>query len=92
MEEKGKYSKLLDDGREYVRMRYDMLRLELLEKMTKIIAMILLIIVTLVLLLTAFVYFSFALAMWLGKLLSSIEIGFCIVGGIFLLILLCAFL
>ena len=80
------YQQLIDDSKRYLRMRYDMLRLELLEKLSRIVALILLVVVSTVLALAAFVYFTFALVAWLTPLLGAV-LPLCIVGGIFVLML-----
>ena len=65
------YQQLIDDSKRYLRMRYDMLRLELLEKLSRIVALILLVVVSTVLALAAFVYFTFALVAWEISIFSS---------------------
>ena len=50
------YQQLIDDSKRYLRMRYDMLRLELLEKLSRIVALILLVVVSTVLALATFVH------------------------------------
>lgn len=87
MEEGNKYKQLIEDGQEYIRTRYDLLRLELLEKMSRIFALILMLLVSIILALTAFIYFSFAFVRWLGQFFANDAWAFCIVGAIFLLLL-----
>lgn len=87
MEEGNKYKQLIEDGQEYIRTRYDLLRLELLEKMSRIFALILMLLVSIILALTAFIYFSFAFVRWLGQFFANDVWAFCIVGAIFLLLL-----
>lgn len=82
------HKELIRHGQQYLRTRYDLLRLELLEKMGQIIALILLLFCGITLTLTACIYFSFALVNWLGTLLNSEIIAFCIVGSLFLIALL----
>ncbi|MCI7430135.1 MAG: phage holin family protein [Bacteroidales bacterium] len=80
------YQHLIDDSKRYLRMRYDMLRLELLEKLSRIVALILLVVVSTVLALAAFIYFTFALVAWLTPMLGAV-LPLCIVGGVFVLLL-----
>ena len=87
MEEGNKYKQLIEDGQQYIRTRYDLLRLELLEKMSRIFALILMLLVSIILALTAFIYFSFAFVRWLGQSFNNDAWAFCIVGVIFLLLL-----
>lgn len=81
------YRQLLNDGKRYLQTRYDLLRLELLEKLSRIIALLLMVFTSMILLLAAFFYFSFALMEWLGGLVGRIP-AVCIIGGFFLLLLL----
>lgn len=86
------YKQLLEDGQRYLRTRYDLLRLELLEKLSRIIALILVLVISIVLVLTAFVYFSFALVSWMSQYFGNPVPAFCIVGGTFLLLLALVFI
>lgn len=86
------HKEIIRHGQQYLRTRYDLLRLELLEKMGQIIALILLLFCSITLTLTACIYFSFALVNWLGTLMNSEIIAFCIVGCTFLIALLIIYL
>ncbi len=91
MENENKYQRLINDSKEYARMRYDLLRLEVLEKTSRVLALFLLIILGLFLVLAAFTYFALAVAAALQPTLGAVA-ALCIVGGVFLLILLVLFL
>ena len=81
------YEQLKKEIQEYIRLRYDLLRLNVLEKTAGILALFLLILVVTVSVLAAFLYFSFALAFVLhehGGL--SLAAALCIIGGVFLLL------
>lgn len=71
----------------YLTQRYDLLKLELLEKSSKILTVILSMLVVLVCTLAALIYFSFALITWLSKLFNSEAPAYLIVCGIFILIM-----
>lgn len=86
------HKEIIRHGQQYLRTRYDLLRLELLEKMGQIIALILLLFCSITLTLTACIYFSFALVNWLRTLMNSEIIAFCIVGCTFLIALLIIYL
>lgn len=86
------YQKIVKDGQQYLRTRYNLLRLELLEKMGQIIAFLLLLFCCIILVLAAFIYFSFALVEWFNTMFNSEIIGFCLIGGVFLVILLLIYL
>jgi len=81
----GSFKKFFSDSKEYLRTHYDLLKLEMLEKMAKIFALIFTIIICLVLLLGAFVYLSFALVEVLKPLFDSALPAFLIIGGIFII-------
>ncbi|NCC99188.1 MAG: hypothetical protein EOL95_05710 [Bacteroidia bacterium] len=81
------YKQLLNDAKEYISLRYDLLRLEVLEKLSLILSLFILIVVSVMLALVAFVYFSLAFAYYLKSLLGSMTPGLCIIGGIFILML-----
>ena len=85
------YRQLLNDGKRYLQSRYDLLRLELLEKLSRIIALLLMVFTSMILLLAAFFYFSFALMEWLGSFVGRIP-AVCIIGGFFVLLLLAGFI
>ncbi|MCQ2359882.1 MAG: phage holin family protein [Paludibacteraceae bacterium] len=82
------YQRLLNETKEYAKLRYDMLRLELLEKTTKVVSTIIVAIISTVLGLTALVYFSFAIIFYIDDFIGGTEWGFCIFGCIFLLLVL----
>ena len=85
--EDNKYEKMAEDVKSYAQMRYDLLRLELLEKGSRIISLIVVIIIAVVLALAAFGYFSFALVVLLEPCFGSFIPPLCIVGGLFILLL-----
>lgn len=82
------YQRLLNETKEYAKLRYDMLRLELLEKTTKIVSTIIVAIISTVLGLTALVYFSFAIIFYIDDFIGGPEWGFCIFGCLFVLLVL----
>lgn len=85
--EENNYKKLIEDSKKYLGLRYDLLRLELLEKLTKIIALIVMIIVFAVLVMGALVYFSFAFVAWMRPFFGSAVVPLCIIGGIFVVLM-----
>lgn len=85
--EKKEYQRLLNDAKQYAHMRYDLLKLELLEKLSRIIALLLVVVIALVLGLSAFVYFSLALAYALKPLFGGMGWPLCIMGLVFVLLL-----
>lgn len=87
-----KYSKFVRDAKEYIELQSDMLRLNLVEKLSLIISYLVVMIIGLFLGLAAFVYFSMAFVFWLGTFFNSLIPGFLIMGGIFVLILVLFFI
>jgi hypothetical protein len=86
MEGENKYRKLSEDAKEYLKMRYDLLRLELLEKLSLIVSLVLLIVISVVFLLSAFMYASLALVFYLRNIWGSPVPGFLLLCGVFLAI------
>lgn len=83
------YKKLLDDTKSYLNSRYDLLRLEILEKLSRIIGLIILALVVVLLIFGALAFFGMALMFLLSKVLPY-GISCCILGALFLLVILLA--
>lgn len=83
------YQKLLSDTRAYLNTQYDLLRLGMLEKLSKVIGLILFALVVILLLFAVLgfgaVSLAFVLAQWIPLWAS-----FLIIGGVFLVLLLLA--
>ena len=86
MEEKTKGWKFAGNTKEYLKMRYDLLRLELLEKLSLIVSLILVIVIGVVFLLSALLYLSMALIFSLRSVWGSLVPGFLLMSGVFLVI------
>lgn len=89
MKTDNKYKQLADDAKEYAQLRYDMLRLEVLDKLSRILLLAMMALVTLVLTLAAFVYLSFGIVALLRPLLG--DVWSFVIMGVFFLILLVGF-
>ena len=85
------YKQLIDDAKAYIETRYELLRLELLDKLSMILGMLVLVIVALFLVLAAFAYFSVALVGWMAHVMP-VSVACCILAGVLLLILLVLYL
>ena len=83
------YQKLLDDTKSYLNSRYDLLKLELLEKLSRIIGLIVLALVVVLLIFGAFAFFGMALMFLLSKVMP-LTISCCILGAVFLLVIVLA--
>ena len=87
-----KYLEFVRDAKEYVKLQSDLLRLNLVEKISQIISYLAVVLIGLFLGLAAFMYFSMAFVFWLQPFFSgSLIPGFLIVGGIFVLLLVAFF-
>lgn len=78
------YRQLLDDSKAYLKLRYDLLRLELLDKISQIVGLVVMLLVVLFIALAATAYFSVALVNWMA-LYMPLPVAYCIIGGVFLL-------
>ena len=87
MGKSGKYRKFIRDGKEYLFTRYDLLRLELLEKISSIVAVLILVMAALVLISTVWIYISCILIVWMESFFGSFIPPFIIMGSASLLIL-----
>ncbi len=91
-EHQGKYKTFVKHGREYLNSRYDLLKLELLEKMSSIVALLIAVMIALVLAGSVWIYISCILIVWLEGLVGGYIPAFLIMGGFNLLLLLIIFL
>lgn len=83
------YKQLLEECKQYASMRYDLLRLELLEKISRIFSLLLLAMASITLVIIIFVYLSVLLLIWLQDIFASMIPGVCIVAGMYTLLLIC---
>ncbi|MBQ6683124.1 MAG: phage holin family protein [Paludibacteraceae bacterium] len=81
-----KIEQLVDEVKQYASTRYDLLRLEVLEKLSLIIGLLMVVLISVFLVLIAFAYFTIALAMWLANYMSM-SLAFCIIGSVFLVVM-----
>lgn len=88
---KESYQQLWQDSKKYLELRYDLLRVELLEKISLISALLLTAVVAILLGTIIFTYLSILLLLWLETLLGSMIYGLCIVIAIHLGLFACIF-
>ena len=86
MEKEGKYAKSIEDLKEYIQMYYKLIQLNLLEKLSQVIALIIIAFVTLLLLFIVIIHFSFALVYKLASIWHSQTYAALAVGGGYLLV------
>lgn len=80
------YQQLLNEAKEYTQLRYKILKLEMLEKSSQILGLIVLVIVLTVLLLGATVYFSLSIIYALKPVFGGLTWGFCLFGAIYIVL------
>jgi hypothetical protein len=80
------YASFIKDVKDYIEMNYDLFLLNLIEKLSIIISLLLALLIGILLLLIAFVYFSIAFIYWSELFFHSLVPGFLIVGGIFVIL------
>ncbi|MBR0122921.1 MAG: phage holin family protein [Bacteroidales bacterium] len=80
--------KIAKDVRSYFSQRYDLLKVELLEKSSRILAVLFSMLVILVCALAVLIYLSFAFISWINASLNSTVAGYLIVALLFLVLLL----
>jgi uncharacterized membrane protein YqjE len=81
------YKEVISEVKSYASMRFDLIRLELLEKLSKIISLILLVFVCILISIIVFTYLSILLLVWLNDVFSSMIPGVCIVAGVYTILL-----
>ena len=81
-----KIEQLINEVKQYALTRYDLLRLEILEKLSLIIGLLVMVLICAFLVLIAFAYFSIAVAMWLANYMH-ISLAFCSIGAVFMLVM-----
>jgi hypothetical protein len=86
MEEKSKVDSLLLHAKEYVEERIRLVTLEIHDKVTRTLSGIVMSVIISLLSIFVILFFSFALAWWIGRELEGIYIGFLVVGGFYLLV------
>ena len=84
--------KLLSECKQYVELQKKFLKLDLTEKATVLLSAIVIISVIILLVAMILLYFAFAAAYYLGNITQSLPLGFAIVGGSIILILILFYL
>ena len=85
MNDKSDYGQLLDDAKSYVKTHYDLLRLELLDKLSVVLGTVLLLLVVLFLGFAAIAYLSVMTVMLLSKVLPTAAVC-AILCGVFVIV------
>lgn len=78
------YNQLLEDAKAYLSTRYDLLRLELLDKLSSILGMLVLVFVMLFLVFGALAYLSVALVSWMAKVMP-VSVSCLVLAGVLII-------
>ncbi len=88
---KKELNKLFEDFKEYLDMRYDLLKLSASEWMIKFLFPFISLLIVMVLVSILFIFLSFAAAYYIGDLLCSVSLGFASISFIYLLLIIIFF-
>ena len=80
------YKSLVNNVKEYADLQLQLLKLNIVEKTSQILSLLIVIIAGTILLMAAFVYFSMMFVLWMKALTGSLTYGFLIIAGFFLLL------
>lgn len=80
------YKSLVNNVKEYADLQLQLLKLNIVEKTSQILSLLIVIIAGTILLMAAFVYFSMMFVLWMKTLTGSLTYGFLIIAGFFLLL------
>jgi len=80
----GEIANLIEEIKDYIELRYDIIRLDMTEKIVRIISVFFGIMTFFVIVPGVLLFFSFALAYYLGEILGANHWGFMIVGTVYL--------
>jgi hypothetical protein len=83
---KSLFSSIREKITQYLQLRFEEIRLEIIERLVMVMGYFSFIIVAAFLFFFAFIFMGFGLAAWLGELLNSRSAGFFITGGLVLII------
>lgn len=80
------YKSLAKNVKDYADLQLQLLKLNIVEKTSQILSLLIVIIAGTILLMAAFVYFSMMFVLWMKTLTGSLTYGFLIIAGFFLLL------
>ena len=80
------YKSLVNNVKDYADLQLQLLKLNIVEKTSQILSLLIVIIAGTILLMAAFVYFSMMFVLWMKTLTGSLIYGFLIIAGFFLLL------
>ena len=80
------YKSLVNNVKDYADLQLQLLKLNIVEKTSQILSLLIVIIAGTILLMAAFVYFSMMFVLWMKTLTGNLTYGFLIIAGFFLLL------
>lgn len=80
------YKSLVNNVKDYADLQLQLLKLNIVEKTSQILSLLIVIIAGTILLMAAFVYFSMMFVLWMKALTGSLTYGFLIIAAFFLLL------
>ena len=80
------YKSLVNNVKDYADLQLQLLKLNIVEKTSQILSLLIVIIAGTILLMAAFVYFSMMFVLWMETLTGNLTYGFLIIAGFFLLL------
>ena len=80
------YKSLANNAKDYVDLQFQLLKLNIVEKTSQILSLLIVIIAGTILLTAAFVYFSMMFVLWMKTVTGSLTYGFLIIAAFFLLL------
>ena len=80
------YKSLVNNVKDYADLQLQLLKLNIVEKTSQILSLLIVIIAGTILLMAAFVYFSMMFVLWMKTLTGSLTYGFLIIAAFFLLL------
>ena len=80
------YKSLANNAKDYVDLQFQLLKLNVVEKTSQILSLLIVIIAGTILLTAAFVYFSMMFVLWMKTVTGSLTYGFLIIAAFFLLL------
>lgn len=80
------YKAMAKDAKEYADLQLQLLKLNLVEKSSQILSLLVVIIAGAILLMAAFIFFSLVFVLWMRNITGSMMTGFIILGAFFILL------
>lgn len=80
------YKTMAKDAKEYANLQIQLFKLNMVEKLSQIMSLLVIIVAGSILLMTAFVFLSMVFVLWMKELTGSMMTGFIVLGAFFILL------